>query len=136
MKQAAKICAQNGLKVETVPVPIKDKVSGRNRVGEVELYIDDELIASHKIDKWLKEAEYLEDFVMLVERMKTSPNGNSTPNQSGGMTTLKRGRIGGEIREKIIEDYDNGMPVEALASKYERTKLAIEKVLKEGLAAV
>jgi hypothetical protein len=133
MKQAAKQLAQNGFTVETIPVPTVDPTTGRNKVNQVNLVINGEVVGSQEI-KWLKEAEYLEDFVILVEKYKAAPTGNADGSVPGGMTTLIRGRIGMDIREKILEDHDNGISVEDLASKYCRTKQGIEKVISEGLA--
>lgn len=131
MKQAAKMLAQHGYTVETVPVATIDPTTGRNKVNQIDLMINNERAGSLEI-KWLKEAEYLEDFVILVDKLKAAPTGNTE--SGGGLTTLIRGRIGMDVREQILEDSDNGMSVEDICTKYSRSKKSIEKVLEEGLA--
>lgn len=127
MKQAARQLAARGAKVEAVPV-LENNVDrpGRMKVTGIELFIDDKsegIVTGNHISEY----DYIEEFVMLVEKLTSAPDGNSET--TTGMTVLKRGKISDAIKIEMREASEAGMSIDELVAKYSRSKASIEKVL-------
>lgn len=132
MKQAARQLAARGAKVEAAPViePSQDR-PGRMKLTGLELFIDDESQGIAPIQSKATEVEYVENFVLMVEKLTISPEGNDE--SKTGMTVLKRGKISQATKIEIREMYENGATIDELVTKYSRSRASIEKVLSTSL---
>lgn len=124
-KALAREYATNGNMVETeIMVEQQD---GRHRFMGMQLMVDG-VVQGQVFSTKLSEVEYLEAFVLLVERTKMNPQGTNTT--TGAATEgFKRGKLSEAEKMEIRSLSDMGMSVEDIMVSTSRSQAAVEKVI-------